>query len=109
MPVKECARFGCAVASCTVEQVGANSAVASLEESMKRYLVCKIRSMLEEGNVILALDGTSARGKTTLAAWLQQQFEDCAVYYMDDFILRPEQRTPERFSESGGNVDRERF
>ena len=32
MPVKECARFGCAVASCTVEQAGANSAVASLEE-----------------------------------------------------------------------------
>ena len=28
---------------------------------------------------------------------------------MDDFFLRPEQRTPERFSESGGNVDRERF
>ena len=28
---------------------------------------------------------------------------------MDDFFLRPEQRTPERFSEPGGNVDRERF
>jgi uridine kinase len=28
---------------------------------------------------------------------------------MDDFFLRPEQRTPERFSEIGGNIDRERF
>ena len=28
---------------------------------------------------------------------------------MDDFFLRPEQRTPERFAEPGGNVDRERF
>ena len=28
---------------------------------------------------------------------------------MDDFFLRPEQRTPERFAEIGGNVDRERF
>ena len=28
---------------------------------------------------------------------------------MDDFFLRPEQRTEERFSEQGGNVDRERF
>ena len=28
---------------------------------------------------------------------------------MDDFFLRPEQRTPERFKEIGGNVDRERF
>jgi uridine kinase len=28
---------------------------------------------------------------------------------MDDFFLRPEQRTPQRFAEVGGNVDRERF
>ena len=28
---------------------------------------------------------------------------------MDDFFLRPEQRTPERFAEPGGNVDRERM
>ena len=28
---------------------------------------------------------------------------------MDDFFLRPEQRTPERYAEPGGNVDRERF
>jgi len=107
--VEDCAGFGCAVASCTVEQVGANSAVTSLEEPMKRYLIYKLRSMLEKGNVILALDGGSASGKTTLAAWLQQQFEDCIVYHMDDFFLRPEQRTDKRLSEPGGNVDRERF
>jgi uridine kinase len=28
---------------------------------------------------------------------------------MDDFFLRPEQRTDERFAEIGGNVDYERF
>jgi thymidylate kinase len=28
---------------------------------------------------------------------------------MDDFFLRPHQRTPERLSEVGGNLDRERF
>ena len=28
---------------------------------------------------------------------------------MDDFFLRPEQRTEERLKEVGGNVDRERF
>ena len=28
---------------------------------------------------------------------------------MDDFFLRPEQRTSERYAEVGGNVDRERF
>ena len=28
---------------------------------------------------------------------------------MDDFFLRPEQRTPERLAEPGGNIDYERF
>ena len=34
---------------------------------------------------------------------------DCNVFHMDDFFLRPEQRTPERFAQPGGNVDYERF
>jgi uridine kinase len=28
---------------------------------------------------------------------------------MDDFFLRPEQRTPERYAQPGGNIDHERF
>lgn len=56
----------------------------------------------------VAIDGGSASGKTTLAQILSQVYE-CTVFHMDDFFLRPEQRTPERFAEIGGNVDRERF
>ena len=37
MPLEECARFGCAVASCTVETLGANTAIRSVELPMKRY------------------------------------------------------------------------
>lgn len=37
MPLEECARFGGAVASCTVETVGANAAVKSPELPMQRY------------------------------------------------------------------------
>ncbi len=37
LSLEECARFGCAVASCTVETVGANAAIESLELPMKRY------------------------------------------------------------------------
>lgn len=37
MPLEECARFGCAVASCTVEKLGANAAVDSAELPTKRY------------------------------------------------------------------------
>ena len=34
---------------------------------------------------------------------------DTAVIHIDDFFLRPFQRTAERLSEPGGNFDRERF
>lgn len=61
-----------------------------------------------QGQVIVAIDGSCTAGKTTLARQLAQRY-DCNVFHMDDFFLRPEQRTPERFAEAGGNVDYERF
>jgi len=68
-----------------------------------------IDQLLEEKNrVIVAVDGNCTSGKTTLAARLAQRY-DCNVIHMDDFFLRPEQRTQERFGEVGGNVDYERF
>ncbi|MCM1112617.1 MAG: hypothetical protein NC399_05125 [Muribaculum sp.] len=57
---------------------------------------------------LIAIDGRCAAGKTTLAAHLEKQL-DCAVFHMDDFFLQPGQRTPERLSTPGGNVDYERF
>ncbi len=58
--------------------------------------------------LLVALEGGSASGKTTLAALLEAVY-GCSVFHMDDFFLRPEQRTPERYAQPGGNVDRERF
>ena len=58
--------------------------------------------------VIIAIDGNCTAGKTTLATKLAEVY-DCNVFHMDDFFLRPEQRTPERYAEVGGNVDYERF
>ena len=60
------------------------------------------------GEARIAIEGGSASGKSTLAQMLQDIY-GCTVLHMDDFFLRPEQRTVERFSEAGGNVDRERF
>ena len=69
----------------------------------------QIDTLLEKKNfVIVAIDGKCTSGKTTLAANLAGIY-DCNVFHMDDFFLRPEQRTPERFAEVGGNVDYERF
>lgn len=63
---------------------------------------------LEAAPVLIAIDGMCASGKTTLCAEIAEKY-DCNVFHMDDFFLRPEQRTPERLSEVGGNVDYERF
>lgn len=72
-------------------------------------LFVQIDSMLSNQNsAAIAIEGGSASGKTTLGELLKQLY-DCNVFHMDDFFLRPQQRTPERFSEAGGNVDRERF
>lgn len=57
--------------------------------------------------VLAAIDGRCGSGKTTLAAVLRE-VSGAAVVHMDDFFLRARQRTPERFREPGGNVDRER-
>ena len=64
--------------------------------------------LMQKDIVIVAIDGKCTSGKTTLAAKLAEIY-DCNVFHMDDFFLRPEQRTPERFAEVGGNVDYERF
>ncbi len=58
--------------------------------------------------VLVAIDGRCSAGKTTLAERLQRELGWCVIH-MDDFFLRPEQRTLERYQEPGGNVDYERF
>lgn len=60
------------------------------------------------GSAVVAVEGGSASGKTTLGETLKTLY-DCTVFHMDDFFLRPEQRTPERYAEAGGNIDWERF
>jgi uridine kinase len=73
-----------------------------------RQLFAKIDAQLKNDKVILAIDGRSGSGKTTLGELLKAAYK-CNVIHMDDFFLRPEQRTKERYNEAGGNVDRERF
>lgn len=64
--------------------------------------------MGEKEQVSVAIDGPCGSGKTRTAGWLEKIF-DCNVFHADDFFLRPEQRTPERLSTPGGNMDRERL
>ncbi len=62
----------------------------------------------EERPALLAVDGRCASGKTSFARAFAEGRE-VNVFHMDDFFLRPEQRTAERLAEPGGNIDRERF
>ena len=71
-------------------------------------LLSKIDGLLRRGSAVVALEGGSASGKTTLSGILSEVY-DCNVFHMDDFFLRPEQRTALRLAEVGGNLDRERF
>lgn len=48
--------------------------------------------------VILAIDGRCGSGKTTLAGMIAHRYK-AEVIHMDDFLLRQEQRTPERLAE----------
>jgi len=66
------------------------------------------RLRAEKDRVLVAIEGGAGSGKTTLTRWLSRVY-DCSVFHVDDYFLRPEQRTPERLAEVGGNLDRERF
>lgn len=67
-----------------------------------------LRQIEKKGIVLIAIDGPSGSGKSTFAKRLAEKY-DANVFHMDDFFLRPEQRTKERYEEIGGNIDYERF
>jgi len=58
---------------------------------------------------VIAIDGMSGSGKSTFANLLYKSFPESNLFHMDDYFLRPKQRTKERLAEIGGNVDYERF
>ena len=58
--------------------------------------------------VTVALEGGAATGKSTLGDALAEFF-GAALLHTDDFFLRSEQRTPERYAQPGGNIDYERM
>ena len=68
----------------------------------------RIEEELEKGkNVVLALEGGAATGKSTRGKQLAAYFS-APLISMDDFFLPLPLRTEERFSQPGGNVHYER-
>ncbi len=72
--------------------------------------ICEtIRSSMAAGNrMIVAIDGRCAAGKSTVARAIAERLQ-ASLIHMDDFFLRPSQRTPERLATPGENIDHERF
>ena len=68
----------------------------------------EILSLISEETRVIAIDGRSASGKTTLSSLLAAEIEG-SVIHMDDFFLPPDLRSELRYSEAGGNVHYERF
>lgn len=58
---------------------------------------------------VVAIDGMCGSGKTTLGNLLKANYPNSNLFHMDDYFLQPHQRTEERHTEIGGNVDYERF
>jgi len=73
-------------------------------------LLVKMAQLAEAGPGprVIAIDGRSASGKSTMARQLAA-ITGAGVVQMDDFFLPPELRTPQRYAQPGGNVHHERF
>lgn len=81
---------------------------SSLDNIVQSILEYISEQLPKKGRLLVAIDGRCAAGKTSIATRLQEEC-DLNLIHMDDFFLRPEQRTEDRLREPGGNVDYERF
>lgn len=64
--------------------------------------------MINNKNLIVAIDGPCGSGKSSLANLLKEKYK-ANVFHLDDFFLTPELQSESRLKEPGGNVDYERF
>lgn len=63
-------------------------------------LFIRIDEALRKGELRFAIEGRAAAGKTSLSRLLKSVY-DANVFHMDDFFLRPRQRTSARLRTSG--------
>lgn len=65
-------------------------------------------SIKNRKSITIAIEGNSGAGKSSLAGYISSIY-DSNLIHMDNFFLRPEQKTEDRLNEVGGNIDYERF
>lgn len=83
--------------------------LVSAEVALYLPVFMAVEAQLQKGeNIMVAVDGMAAAGKTSLASLLQQVYA-CEILHADDFFLQTSQRTAQRLEEVGGNIDYERM
>ncbi len=85
-----------------MKQINLTDAVVLIKHALKEKLD-------KNNNLLVAIDGPCAAGKTSIAMALKNEFHCCDIIPIDDFFLQFHQRHPKRLQEPGGNFDRERF
>lgn len=69
----------------------------------------KLEKHIEDNKrVVIAIDGPSASGKSSLGHYLRDKY-DALLIRTDDYFLHPSRKTKKRLSEVGGNLDYERL
>lgn len=66
------------------------------------------KQIKQNRKVVIAIDGPSASGKSTLGDLLKKKY-DALLFHTDNYFLPKEKKTKKRLSESGGNLDYERL
>ncbi|MHB8961632.1 MAG: uridine kinase family protein [Saccharofermentanales bacterium] len=93
-------------------RIAYNPSYRVVDQAFQKYfdLFVRLDGLLQSdsSSVLAAIDGNSGAGKSWLSGLIGSIY-DCNLFHADDFFLRPEQRTQERLSEPGGNVDYERL
>lgn len=80
----------------------------TIDKHIQQILKTIEELLVSRDYIIIGIDGKSGAGKTTLSNRLGSLCHS-NIFHMDDFFLRPGQKTEERLKEVGGNVDYERF
>ena len=78
------------------------------EQALQKAYEAISAALAEKGRIIVAIDGRCASGKSSLAQELAAVL-GANLIHMDDFFLRPHQRSRERLAIPGENIDHERF
>ncbi len=80
-----------------------------ISQQLQKIKLTIENKLKENKQIIIGIDGRCGGGKSTFANYLKVEYPDIKIIQMDNYFLRPNQKTIKRLEEIGGNIDYERF